>query len=182
MNARRVAVTGLGVISAVGRNLRQIWEALSSGRSGITPILSVDVSSLRFQYVAEVQNYDPARHFSPNKLNLLDRFAQLAVIAAREALLDSGIVLTEELRERTAVFCGTSMGGQVTRDASFADLYRRGRYRVHHLAIARIMASGGCNWRPAGRYAEIHFDQTAVILLARRVVSFLTPECQRAQA
>ncbi len=145
MSLRRVGVTGLGVICATGHNLSQFWEALRGGRSAITLIRSVDVSSLRFACGAEVQNYDPAGHFSPDKLNLLDRFAQFAVIAAREALLDSGIILTDELRERTAVYCGTSMGGQVTQDAGFADLYQRGRDRLHPLSIARIMASAGAS-------------------------------------
>jgi nodulation protein E len=145
MSECRVAVTGLGVICALGHNLTQVWEALSSGRSGIATIGSVDISSLRFACGAEVRNYDPAKHFSADKLNLMDRFAQFAVIAAREAMLDSGVALTDPLRERTAVFCGTSMGGQVTQDAGFVDLYRRGRERVHPLSIARIMASAGAS-------------------------------------
>jgi nodulation protein E len=145
MSGRRVAVTGLGTICALGHNLSQVWAALSTGRSGIATIQSVDIASLRFTCGAEVRNYDPAKHFSADKLTLMDRFAQFAVIAAREALLDSGIAFTDDLRERTAVFCGTSMGGQVAQDAAFVDLYRRGRERVHPLTIARIMANAGAS-------------------------------------
>jgi len=145
VSARRVGVTGLGVICATGHNLSHFWESLSCGRSGIAPIQSVDTSSFRFACGAEVRNYDPAGHFSPDKLSQLDRFAQFAVIAAREALLDSGIALTDELRERTAVLCGTSMGGQISQDAGFVDLYQRGRDRLHPLTIPRIMASAGAS-------------------------------------
>jgi len=165
MSARRVGVTGLGVICATGGNLSQFWEALSNGRSAITLIRSVDVSSLRFACGAEARHYDPAGHFSPDKLNLLDRFAQFAVIAAREALLDSGITLTEELRERTAVYCGTSMGGQVTQDVGFADLYRRGRDRLHPLTIARIMASAGAS------QISMEFGTTGPVLVASTACS-----------
>jgi len=140
-----VAVTGLGVICALGHNLSQVWDALRGGRPGIATIGSLDISSLRFACGAEVRNYEPKKHFSADKLNLTDRFAQFAVIAAREALLDSGVVLTDGLRDRTAVFCGTSMGGQVAQDAAFVDLYQQGRERVHPLTIARIMASAGAS-------------------------------------
>ena len=140
-----MAVTGLGVICALGHNLSQVWDALRGGRPGIATIGSLDISSLRFACGAEVRNYEPKKHFSADKLNLTDRFAQFAVIAAREALLDSGVVLTDGLRDRTAVFCGTSMGGQVAQDAAFADLYQQGRERVHPLTIARIMASAGAS-------------------------------------
>jgi nodulation protein E len=145
MSETRVAVTGLGVICALGHNLAQVWEALASGRSAISTIKSVDASSLRFSCGAEVRDYDPATHFSADKLNLMDRFAQFAVIAAREAMLDSGVTLTAELREKTAVFCGTAMGGQVAQDAAFVDLYRRNRERVHPLTLARIMTSAGAS-------------------------------------
>ena len=145
MSGRRVAVTGLGVICALGHNLSQVWDALRGGRTGIATIASLDISSLRFACGAEVRNYEPKKHFSADQLNLTDRFAQFAVIAAREALLDSRLTLTNELRDRTAVFCGTSMGGQVAQDAAFVDLYRQGRERVHPLTIARSMASAGAS-------------------------------------
>ena len=123
--ARRVAVTGVGAISALGHDAPQTWAALCGGRSGIARIESVDVSGLRFQNGAEVKGFDPAAHFDPGRLDLLDRFAQFAVVAAREAVRDSGVELTPELRERTAVFTGSSLGGQNTQDAAFVELYQR---------------------------------------------------------
>jgi nodulation protein E len=143
--ARRVAVTGLGAICALGRDVSRIWSALCDGRSGIARIESVDVSGLRFQNGAEVKAFDPAEHFDPAHADVLDRFAQFAVIAAREALRDSGVELTPELRERTAVFTGSCLGGQTTQDACFVELYRRNSGRVHPLSIPRIMANAGAS-------------------------------------
>ncbi len=142
---RRVAVTGLGVICALGHNTAEVWNALREGRSGIAPIESLDVSGLRFQNGAEVRGYDPARHFEPGRADLLDRFAQFAVLAAREALADAGIRWTPELREATGIVCGSSVGGQSTQDVGFVELYRLDRGRVHPLTIPRTMANAGAS-------------------------------------
>jgi nodulation protein E len=143
--ARRVAVTGVGAISALGLEAPQMWAALCEGRSAIARIASVDVAGLRFQNGAEVKGFDPAAHFEAGRLDLLDRFAQFAVVAAREAVRDSGIALTPQLRERTAVFTGSSLGGQSTQDAAFVELYQRQSGRVHPLSIPRGMANAGAS-------------------------------------
>src|SRR5712692_10478865 len=123
MTERRVAVTGVGVICALGHNATDVWGALREGRSVI--------------------GYAPGNFFEPGQLELLDRFAQFALLAAREALRDSGLALTPPLREKAAVVCGSCLGGQVTQDAGFVDLYQRNRGRVHPLSIPRIMANAG---------------------------------------
>ncbi len=145
MPARRVAVTGLGAICALGHDVAEVWKALAEGRSGIGRIEAVDVSALRFGNGAEVRGYDPAQHFDAGRLDLLDRFAQFALVAARAAFRDSGIVLTPGLRERTAIVTGSCLGGQTTQDTGFADLYRADRGRVHPLSIPRIMANAGAS-------------------------------------
>jgi nodulation protein E len=143
--SRRVAVTGVGAVSAVGQNAAETWSALADGRSGIARIESIDTSGLRFQNGAEVRGFDPSRHFDPVRLDFLDRFAQFALVAAREALAGSGLRLTPELSERTAVYTGSCLGGQTTEDAGFADLYRRGGNRMHPLSIPRVMANAGAS-------------------------------------
>src|SRR5438876_2601542 len=132
---RRVAVTGIGCISALGASVPEFWSALSSARSGIAPLQSIDPARLRFSNAAEVRDFDPARHFEPGQLELLDRFAQFALIAAREAAHDAALDWSPELRERAAVICGTSLGGALSQDAQFAELYERKRDRVHPLSI-----------------------------------------------
>ncbi len=145
MAPRRVAVTGLGVISALGNDVSSFWNALCAGRPGIARIESVDVGSLRFQNGAEVRDFDPAQHFERELADLLDRFAQFALVAARQAVRDSGIVFTPELRPRTAIVTGASVGGQSTQDTQFWEVYRRNSPRVHPLTIPRIMPNAGAS-------------------------------------
>src|SRR5208282_5457695 len=101
MAARRVAITGLGIISPLGLNLADTWNPLREGRPAIGPIKSVDGSKwgLKIQNGAEVRGFDPLKHFEGGKDAQLDRFAQFSVVAAREAIRNSGIELTSDLRE-----------------------------------------------------------------------------------
>jgi nodulation protein E len=138
---RRVVVTGLGCISALGGTPAEFWSALYEARSGIGPLQCVPPGQVRFPNGAEVRAFDPAIHFDPSRLDLLDRFAQFALIAARQAVRDASIDWTSALCERTAVICGSSMGGQCTQDAQFVELYGRGRERIHPLSIPRAMAN-----------------------------------------
>ena len=145
MNPRRVAVTGLGVICALGHDVAEVWSALREGRPGIAPIHSVDLSQLRFRNGAQIHDYDPGKHFEASRTDLLDLFAQFALIAAREAVRESGIAFTPELREKTAVVTGSSIGGQSTQDAGFVELYRRDQGRVHPLTIPRTMTNAAAS-------------------------------------
>jgi nodulation protein E len=145
MSARRVAVTGVGVICALGHNISETWNAVCEGRPGIAPIHSVDLSRLRFRNGAQVRGYDPGKHFAANRVHLLDPFSQFAIIAAREALRDSGIALTPQLCEKAAIVTGSGVGGQSTQDAGFAKLYQRDQVRVDPLIIPRAMANAGAS-------------------------------------
>ena len=143
--ARRVVVTGVGVISALGRNASEFWQALAAGRPGIGPMTLVDPGLLRFPNTAEVRDYDPALHFCNKETDFLDRFAQFAVVAAREAVRDSGIEWTLELRERGAVVTGSCVGGKTTEDEGFQNLYALKRPRVNPLTIPRAMENAGAS-------------------------------------
>jgi nodulation protein E len=146
MSTRRVAVTGLGVICALGNNTSETWNAVCEGRSGIAPIHSIDVSELGFRNGAQVSGYDPDKHFEARRQHLLDQFSQFAMIAAREAIQDSGITLTPSVRVNAAIVTGSSMGGQSTLDAGFAKLYQRDQGRVESpLIIPRAMANAGAS-------------------------------------
>lgn len=142
---RRVAITGVGVISALGDNARDFWAALASGRSGIAPIATVDCSTLRFKNGAEVSNYNPASHFDEKQITLMDHFAQFALVAAREAVAQAGIEWTDSLRESCAVITGCCVGGKHTEDAGFRSLYGEKRNRVDPLTISRSMANAGAS-------------------------------------
>jgi len=146
MGRRRVVVTGLGAICALGQNIPEMWTAACEGRSGIAPIHSVDISDLRFQNGAQVSGYDCAQHFEANRAIFLDPFSQFAVIAARQAVQDSGITLTPELRENAAIVTGSGLGGQSTLGAGLAKLYLHEPMRIDGpLVIPRAMANAGAS-------------------------------------
>jgi nodulation protein E len=145
MMNRRVVVTGMGVISALGENVAEFWNALIAGRSGVRPMQAVDRAQFRFQNGAEVQNYNPSKYFDDKDQSLLDRFAQFAVVAAREAVQDAHVEWTPDLRERTAIVTGSCVGGQQTEDEGFVSLYKNGSPRVNPFTIPRIMGNGGAS-------------------------------------
>ncbi len=141
----RVAVTGIGVICALGRTAEEFGRSLREGRPGIGPIRSADVSTLRFQNGAEVSAYDHRPYFDNKRADFIDRFAQFAVIGAREAAEDAGIEWTAPLRENAAIITGSCVGGQSTEDAGFLNMYKLGMNRVHPLTIPKTMANAGAS-------------------------------------
>jgi nodulation protein E len=141
----RVVVTGAGVISALGHNCSEFWQGLAAGRSDIRPLQAVDRGLLRFANGAEVQGFDPSQHFEEKEIGLLDRFAQFGVVAAREAIAQSGIEWNEELRESTAIVTGSCVGGQTTEDEGFVNLYRNNIPRVNPLTIPRTMENAAAS-------------------------------------
>jgi nodulation protein E len=147
MASRRVAITGLGIISALGLDLAENWKALCAGRSGIGQLQVADVAGvgLKLQNGAQVHGFDPLKHFEGGKDAQLDRFAQFSVVTAREAFRDSGIKLSPEQRVLAAVVCGSAVGGQASIEAGFADLWVQGRGRVHPLTIPKTMANAGAS-------------------------------------
>jgi len=145
MSQRRIAVTGVGVICAMGLNAAEMWESLRTGRSAIDRLTDPEFDHLRFHNGAAVHKYIPEEHFTPTSVDHMDRFAQFAVVAAREAVRDAGIEWTDALRQRSSIITGTGTGGQSTEDKGFADVYLRGRDRVHPLTIPRSMSNAGAS-------------------------------------
>src|SRR5579872_1896514 len=141
----RVAVTGIGVICALGRTTREFGAALHEGRSGIAPIQTADCSALRFRNGAEVPAYDHRPYFDDKQADFMDRFAQFAVIAAREAAACAGIEWTQPLLENSAIITGSCVGGQSTEDTGFVNVYKLGLSRVHPLTIPKTMANAGAS-------------------------------------
>lgn len=139
----RVVITGLGMISALGRNVSENWRDLAEGRSAIQPIQAVDTSQLKFKNGAEVRGFDPEAYSL--KPEYLDRFAQFATVAAREAVQSAGLTFTPELGARSAVITGSCVGGQNTQDTGFVQLYREDNPRVNPMTIPRTMANAGAS-------------------------------------
>jgi|DewCreStandDraft_2_1066082.scaffolds.fasta_scaffold00147_20 beta-ketoacyl-acyl-carrier-protein synthase II len=136
---RRVVVTGLGVISAVGQTAEEFFENLVRARSGVGEITRFPTEALTVKVAAEVKAFDPSAHFTTKEMGLLDRFTQFALVAARQALADAGFSPTEAEHERFGVAIGTSFGGMTTLEAGYERLYGERNLRLHPLTIPRIM-------------------------------------------
>lgn len=142
---RRVAITGIGVLSAIGRNREEFEQSLREGRSGLLPLTDPAHREFRFNNGGEVPGFNAADHFSLKEADMIDRFAQFAVVAAREAVIHSGIEWTSDLRENSAIVTGSCIGGQATEDQGFFDVYKMGKPRVHPMTIPKTMANAGAS-------------------------------------
>jgi len=138
----RVVITGMGAITPLGATATETWTAMREGQNAIGPIVALPRESLRFGIAAEVRDFNPLAHFDEKKLILLDRVSQLALVAAREAIRQSGIDFAHEsLGENTAVIIGTGVGGENTNDEASRRLYGENNPRLHPLTIVRLMAN-----------------------------------------
>ncbi len=142
-HARRIVITGMGAISPIGLDVATFKQNLFAGKGAIgQATFSHKGKDVRFP-AAPVKGFEPEKYIDPKKVSLLDRFSQLAVAAARQALDDSGIKLTPDFAERTAVITGTGVGGQNTIEESYMRLLETGAPRVHPFTIPRLMANAG---------------------------------------
>ncbi len=136
---RRVVVTGVGMISPLGRTKDEFWQALCECRSGIAPITNIRTEGLIVAIAAEIKGFEESDHFEKAQLPLLDRFSQLALVAAREAIADSGLEFGDGIGARTATIIGTGAGAQNTLDDNYWRVYSEGAKRLHPLTIPRLM-------------------------------------------
>ncbi len=136
---RRVVITGMGVFSSTGKDRDSFFENLVHCRSGVRPISQFDSSSLSIRIAAEVADYNPDDYFPTKRLDLLDKFAQFALIAAGQAMESSGIKVRDDERCRFGVVMGSGMGGAGSYDAGYHNLYAKQVTRLHPYTIPRIM-------------------------------------------
>lgn len=141
----RVAITGIGVLSALGTDREQFWTSLAEGRDGIGPLQDFEYGALRIKKVAAIRGFDPAQHFPDKSVGFLDRFAQLAVVAAREAVAQARVEWTPELLESTPVITGACVGGRTLEEVGYWELFHNGRSRVHPLIIPTSMCNAGAS-------------------------------------
>jgi nodulation protein E len=138
---RRVAVTGLGIVSALGTGYAAHSQGLKQARSGIGPISRFDPERLMVKIAAEARQFEGEDYFSKNEIALLDRISQMALIAAREAVGQSGLEFRNALGPRTATILGTAMGGLHTQDENYYAVYHEMKNRVHPFIIPRLMSN-----------------------------------------
>lgn len=142
---RRVVMTGLGCICAIGNTADDVWQSAREGRSGLAEVVGVPSDKLLRKVVGQVKGYDPADHFTETERAIIDRFSLLALTATEEALADSGLDIDEDLGRRTAVILGSGVGGLTTLDESFLRLYGGGPQRVHPFTVPKMMMNAAAS-------------------------------------
>ena len=140
MSARRVVVTGVGAVTPLGLDVPTLWSALVAGRSGIRPITSFDTSGFDTKIAGEVQDFDPTRYFDRKEARRADRFAQLAVAAATEAVADAKLDATTD-RDRVGVSIATAAGGLESVVDTAITLHERGPSRVSPFFVTSYIAN-----------------------------------------
>lgn len=141
----RVVVTGTGIFCALGNNTASFWQALLSGTSAIREMVGFESAQIRFKNGAEIRDYVPENYFEPKEIPFMDRFAQFAVLAAREAVGAAGIEWTSDLRETTSVITGSCLGGRAAEESGYWELFHNGRNRVQPLTIPLSMSNAGAS-------------------------------------
>ena len=135
----RVVITGAGTINALGHDVPSTLEAMREGRCGIGPLEIRDVERLAIQIGGQVHGYVPEAQWNRQQIALYDRFTQFTLIAAREAIAQSGLTFGGELAARSGVVLGTSGGGLNTYDENYRAVYEEGRNRVHPFVVPKLM-------------------------------------------
>lgn len=140
---RRIVITGMGAVCALGHNAVDTWQAMAAGRSGLAPIRRVEAQRLRnsAMLAAEVSGFDAAALIDEARLPFLDPLSQYALVAANEAIAQSGLRFDRERAARTAVVAGIGVGGEETREGLYRKLYAEQSSRFHPLGIVRIMSN-----------------------------------------
>lgn len=138
---RRVVVTGLGAITPIGNNVEDFWNGIKEGKCGIDTITAFDVSNFKVKLAAEVKNYNPEEFLDKRASRRLDKFAQFAIIAAREAMKDSGIDKENTDMERVGVFIGSGMGGLDTIEKENKVCFEKGYDRISPMYIPMVISN-----------------------------------------
>lgn len=141
MSRRRVVVTGLGTVNPIGLSVPEYWQGLLAGKSGIGPITHFDTKDFKVKFAGEPKGFDPAGIVEPRELRRLDRFTQYAMVAAREALADSGLDLGKLDPFRGGVILGTGIGGIDEFEDGVGVLNAKGPARVSAFVIPKMIAN-----------------------------------------
>jgi len=142
MSRRRAVITGLGTVNPLANDVPEFWAGLVAGKSGIAPLTQFDVSAFRVQFGGEVKNFNPAASgLDARDLRRMDRFSQFAMVAAAEAISDSGLEIGKEDPYRCGAIVGSGIGGLNTFEEGHSDYINGGPRRVNLLVIPKMMAN-----------------------------------------
>lgn len=135
----RVVITGAGTINPLGHSVASTQEAMREGRCGIGKLDIRDVDRLSIKIGGQVKDYDPDTRFNRQQQALFDRFTQFTLVAAKEAIAQSGLEFTGHFAGEAGVVLGTSGGGLNTQDENYRAVYEEGKNRVHPFIVPKLM-------------------------------------------
>jgi nodulation protein E len=136
---KRVVITGAGTINPLGHSVSETFEAMREGKCGIGDLDIRDVDRLSIKIGGQIKGYDADARFNRQQQALYDRFTQFTLIAAREAIEQSGLEFAGELAAMSGVVLGTSGGGLSTLDDNYRAVYEEGKNRVHPFIVPKLM-------------------------------------------
>ena len=136
---KKVVITGAGTINSLGQSVPDTLEAMRKGRCGIGELEFRDVDRLAIRIGGQVKGFEPEKRFNRQQLSLFDRFTQFTIVAAREAVAQSGLEFRGELAARAGVVLGNSGGGMTTLDENYRTVYEDGKNRVHPFVVPKLM-------------------------------------------
>jgi 3-oxoacyl-[acyl-carrier-protein] synthase II len=141
--ARRVVITGIGVVTALGTSLEAFWNALLEGQSGVGPLTLFDTTDFKVHFGGQVRDWDPDALFGTKEARRLDRFAQFALHAAQSAVEDSGIDFSRIEPYRSGVMIGSGIGGLHEFEEQHRNLIEKGPSRISPFTIPKLMVNAG---------------------------------------
>lgn len=139
--ARRVVVTGVGILSPLGLNLEQNWKNAVGGVSGIDQITQFDAAKFDVRFAGEIKGFDPNLYVEKKEQKKMDRFIQLSLAAAEMAIHDSGITLDEKTKDRTGTIVGVGIGGLTSIESQHQTMLERGPSRVSPFFIPMVITN-----------------------------------------
>jgi 3-oxoacyl-[acyl-carrier-protein] synthase II len=139
MSKNRVVVTGIGIISSLGKDVETFWDKLLQGRSGVSRISNFDTANFEVKIGGEINDFDPGLYMDPKEAKRQDRFTQFAVAAGSGCLKDSGIALDRCDRDRIGAIMGSGIGGMWELQSQHEILMTKGPGRVSPFFVPRLM-------------------------------------------
>ncbi|MDB5353110.1 MAG: beta-ketoacyl-acyl-carrier-protein synthase [Planctomycetota bacterium] len=139
--SRRVVITGMGVVTGLGHTVKELWDGLTAGKSGVGPLDVFDTTEFKVHFGGQIRNWDPAALFGVKEARHLDRFAQFAMSAAMQAVADSGIAWEKVEPYRAGVYIGSGIGGLNEFETQHTIMMEKGPSRISPFTIPKLMVN-----------------------------------------
>lgn len=142
---KRVVITGAGTVNALGLDVPTTLAAMREGKCGISELNFRDVDRLAIKIGGQIHDWDAEGRFNRQQMALYDRFTQFTLVAAKQAIVQSGLEFIGELAAKSGVVLGTSGGGLTTQDDNYRVVYEEGKNRVHPFVVPKLMNNAACS-------------------------------------